>query len=169
LLARLNNWADGLIRLSALIGTIGLVVEVVVILADVVGRFFGAPLRGGQDLTQMGMVIIVFGGMALCDKLGGHVNVDLFEGSMPRWMIRAGDIVSVIIGIAIFAGIAWTTWSSIYLMRFQLGVVQKTNIINLQFDWFKGAIIVLSLITVVGMIFKLIGLVFAPKGMEEAA
>jgi TRAP-type C4-dicarboxylate transport system permease small subunit len=117
----------------------------------------------------MGMVIIVFGGMALCDKLNGHVNVDLLENSMTNWMIRAGDIVSTLIGIAIFAGIAWTTWSSINLMRFQLGVVQKTNIINLQFDWFKGAIIVLCLITVIGMIFKLIAQVFGPAILEETA
>lgn len=169
MLSKLNKGADWLIRLSALIGTVGLVVEVAVILVDVIGRFFGSPLRGGQDLTQMGMVIIVFGGMALCDKLNGHVNVDLFENSMPNWMIRASDIASTLIGIAIFAGIAWTTWSSINLMRFQLGVVQKTNIIDLQFDWFKGAIIVLCLITVIGMIFKLIAQVFGPATLEETA
>lgn len=156
---KVNVWADRLIRLSALIGTIGLSVEVVVILVDVVGRFFGSPLRGAQDIAQMGMVLIVFGGMALCDKLGGHVNVDLFENSMPRWMIWAGDLAATVIGAMIFAGIAWTTWQSINLMRFQLGIVQTTNIIDLQFDWFKGAIIVMCAITFIGMTLRAISLV----------
>jgi hypothetical protein len=46
LLSTLNKGADWLIRLSALIGTAGLVIEVAVILVDVIGRFFGSPLRG---------------------------------------------------------------------------------------------------------------------------
>jgi hypothetical protein len=70
LLRWLNKGADGLISLSALVGTLGLLVEVVVILTDVVGRYFGKPLSGAQDITQMAMVIVVFGGMALCDKIG---------------------------------------------------------------------------------------------------
>ena len=100
--ARVSTWADGLIRLSALVGTIGLVIEVVVILIDVIGRFFGSPLTGAQDISQMSMVLIVFGGMALCDKIGGHVNVDLLENAMPRWMIWVGDFASAVIGAVIF-------------------------------------------------------------------
>jgi TRAP-type C4-dicarboxylate transport system permease small subunit len=166
--ARIKNWADWLISLSALIGTIGLVAEVAVILIDVIGRFFGSPLSGAQDLAQMGMVLIVFGGMALCDKIGGHVNVDLFEGTMPRWMIWAGDFVSALIGAAIFIGIAWTTWQSIYLMRFQMGIVQTTNIIDLQFDWFKAAIVVMSAITAFAMILRAIGLILTGDNGQES-
>jgi TRAP-type C4-dicarboxylate transport system permease small subunit len=52
---------------------------VLVILADVIRRAMTAPLRGAQDVSQKSMVIIVFGGMALCDKLGSHAAVDIFE------------------------------------------------------------------------------------------
>ena len=90
----LRKMADGLIALSAMIGTLALIGEVCVILADVVGRYFGSPLRGAQDVSQMGMVIIVFGGMALCDKLGGHVAVDVFERAYPAFLNRAIDIVA---------------------------------------------------------------------------
>lgn len=149
-------------------GTVGLVVEVTVILIDVIGRFFGFPLSGAQDMTAMGMTLIVFGGMALCDKIGGHVNVDLFEGAMPRWMIWAGDFAAAVIGALIFVGIAWTTWKSIYLMRFQMGIVQTTNIIDLQFDWFKGAIVVMSIITAAGMTLRAIGLIVTGENGQES-
>jgi len=154
--------------LSALVGTVGLVVEVTVILIDVVGRFFGFPLTGAQDITAMGMTLIVFGGMALCDKIGGHVNVDLFEGIMPRWMIWTGDFVAAALGALIFVGIAWTTWQSISLMRFQMGIVQTTNIIDLQFDWFKGAIVVMSIITAAGMTLRAIGLIVTGENGQES-
>jgi TRAP-type C4-dicarboxylate transport system permease small subunit len=163
LLKLLHKGADGLTSLSALIGTIGLLVEVAVILVDVTGRFFGHPLTGAQDISTMGMVIIVFGGMALCDKIGGHVSVDIFENAMPTWMIRTGDIVSALLGAVIFLGIAWTTWASIALMRFQLKVVQTTNIIDLQFDWFKGFIAAVSVITALGMLLRATDLVLSPR------
>ena len=60
MLAILRKTADGLISLSAFAGTLGLLFVTGVVLVDVIGRAFGAPLRGGQDFYQMGMVIIVF-------------------------------------------------------------------------------------------------------------
>jgi TRAP-type C4-dicarboxylate transport system permease small subunit len=168
LLSWLNKGADGLIRLSALVGTFGLLAEVIVILIDVIGRYFGLPLTGAQDISQMAMVIVVFGGMALCDKVGGHISVDLFESYMPNWMNRLGDIISALLGAVIFFGIAWTTWASVAQMR-GFGIILKTNIIGLPFDWFKGAIIVMSLITALGMTLRAIGLILTPGAHKEAA
>lgn len=164
----LNKGADGLISLSALVGTLGLLAEVVVILTDVIGRYFGKPLSGAQDISQMAMVIVVFGGMALCDKVGGHISVDLFESSMPNWMNRIGDIVSALLGALIFFGIAWTTWASVAQMR-GFGIILTTNIIGLPFDWFKGAIIVMSVITGIGMSLRALALIIGFKPAREAA
>lgn len=168
MLGTLQKGADGLTSLSALVGTIGLLGEVVVILIDVVGRYFGSPLSGAQDIATMLMVLIVFGGMALCDKIGGHISVDLLENSMPRWLIRAGDVVSGILGAVIFIGIAWTTAASIIQMR-GYGIILSTNIIGLPFDWFKGAIVVMSSITALGMILRVITLVAGYNPRKEAA
>ena len=40
------------------------------ILYDVIGRALGSPLYGSQDLVTMTMIILVFGGMAICDRRG---------------------------------------------------------------------------------------------------
>lgn len=168
MLGRLQKGADGLTSLAALIGTLGLIAEVVVILVDVIGRFFGSPLNGAQDMSTMGMVLIVFGGMALCDKIGGHVSVDLFENSMPGWLVRAGDVMSAVLGALIFLGIAWTTWASMAQMR-GFGIILKTNIIGLPFDWFKLFIVVGSVITALGMILRAISLMIGKKPSGRAA
>jgi TRAP-type C4-dicarboxylate transport system permease small subunit len=167
-LGTLQKGADGLTSLSALVGTIGLLGEVVVILIDVIGRYFGSPLSGAQDIATMLMVLVVFGGMSLCSKIGGHISVDLLENSMPRWLIRAGDVASGILGAVIFIGIAWTTWASIAQMR-GYGIILSTNIIGLPFDWFKGAIVVMSSITALGMILRVITLVAGYNPRKEAA
>ena len=157
MLNRLDQIAAGLTSLAALIGTLGLIAEVLVILADVVGRYFGAPLRGAQDVSTMMMVILVFGGMALCDRLGGHIAVDLFEGMMPRWMRKLGDIVSALLGAAIFFGIAWTMVESAALSKM---LNLATNIIQLPKVWFQYAVAVFSLIAAFGMALRAVTLIF---------
>lgn len=162
MLAYAQRGADGLTSLSALIGTLGLIAEVVVILVDVIGRYFGAPLKGAQDISEMSMILIVFGGMALCDKVGGHISVDLFENAMPRWMIRTGDILSALLGATIFLGIAWTTWDSAALSRM---LNLATNIIQLPKVWFQYAIIAASLITALGMLLRALALTL--EGLQQ--
>ena len=49
--------------LSAVAGSAALLVIVGVVLVDIVGRHFGAPLYRAQDIVQMAAVFVVFGGM----------------------------------------------------------------------------------------------------------
>lgn len=155
---RIDIWTGRLISLTAMIGTLGLIACVAVILIDVVGRYFGAPLRGAQDITTMSMVILVFGGMALCDRVGGHISVDLFERSMPHWMVRLGDVISALLGAVIFLGIAWTMWESAALSRM---LNLATNIIGLPKAYFQYAVIAMSVVAAIGMVVRAIGIVFA--------
>jgi TRAP-type C4-dicarboxylate transport system permease small subunit len=166
--ARLRAWADRLIRLAAIVGAVGLLAEVAVILADVVGRNFGRPLTGAQDISQMAMVLVVFGGMALCDRVGGHVAVDVLEPAFPAWLNRAGDVVSAFLGALIFAGIAWAVWESAALSRM---LNLSTNIINLPKAYFQYAVVALSLVTALGLVLRGVESwlgVYAPLGPAEA-
>lgn len=147
-----------------MIGTLGLVAEVVVILIDVIGRYFGTPLRGAQDLTQMSMLLLVFGGMALCDRIGGHISVDVFEKSFPRWLNALGDIASALIGSIIFAGIAYNMWFS---AKMSAMLNQSTNIINLPFYWFKLFIVVSCAIAAFGMILRMFSLMLGGQAPKE--
>lgn len=164
MLPAINKLADRLISLSALLGSIGLIVEVVVILIDVTGRYFGAPLTGAQDISQMTMVIVVFGGMALCDKLGGHISVDIFEHVLPTRVLWLGDVIAPLLGGLIFCGIAWTVWESAALSRM---LNLATNIIYLPKAWFQYVVVVLSLITALGMFMRGFGIAVAGKPVSH--
>lgn len=158
MLSFLRKVADALIELSATIGSIGLIFQVMLILADVVVRFFGAPIVGAQDLSQMAMAIVVFGGMALCDKIGGHVIVDIFEGSYPHWLNHLADVVSAFLGALIFTGLAWTVYESSKISEM---LHLATNIIGLPKNYFQWAVSVFSAITAFAMLLRGIELLFS--------
>ncbi len=149
--AFLARWADRLINLSAFIGSLGLVVEVAVILVDVIGRLFNSPLKGAQDLSEMTMAIVVFGGMATADRLRAHVAVDIFEQQFPEWLNKSADFLSALIGAAIFLGIAWTVYDSSLISQM---LNLKTNIIGLPKAWFQWAVCIFSIITALGMLLR---------------
>lgn len=164
-MSRLNRFADGLIDLSASIGAIGLLVEVVVILIDVIGRAFGSPLYGSQDLITMTMVIVVFGAMALCDRQGGHIAVDVFERYYPPAMNRAIDIASALTGAVIFTALAWAVWDS---SKLSLMLNLNTNLLHLPKAWFQWALCIFALITAFGMLLRAIDLARgAPRKASE--
>ncbi len=162
--AYITRWADRLISLSNFVGAIGLIFEVAVILTDVIGRFFGAPLLGARDLSEMTMALVVFGGMATADKLGAHIAVDIFENSFPSWLNRLADFISALAGAAIFAGIAWTVYESSKLSQM---LHLATNVIGLPKAWFQWALCVFSLVTALGMLLRVVEMLVA-KGRRRA-
>ncbi len=144
----LRKAADGLIGLSVALAALGLLFEVGVILVDVVGRAFGNPLYGSQDLITMTMIILVFGAMAACDRTGGHIAVDLFQRHYPPAMNRSIDILAAITGAVIFAALAYATWDS---ARISEMLNLSTNLLRLPKAWFQYALIGFSVITALGM------------------
>jgi TRAP-type C4-dicarboxylate transport system permease small subunit len=148
--------ADRLINLSAIFGSIGLLVEVAVVLVDVIGRAVGHPLLGSQDLITMTLVIVVFGAMALCDRMGGHIVIDVFEKRFSDLFNRLVDIVAAFLGAAIFLVLFWTVYES---SRLSVTLNLSTNLLNLPKAWFQWALCAFSILTAFGMALRGIELV----------
>jgi TRAP-type C4-dicarboxylate transport system permease small subunit len=144
----LRSWSDRLIGLAAIAGGVAVFGEVAVILTDVVGRQFGRPLAGARDLSQMLMVLVVFGGMALCARRGGHIVVDVFERSFPPWLNRLTDVVGAAAGAVIFLAIAWALFEA---ARVSQMLNLATNVIGLPRAWFQWAIFAFSLVTALAL------------------
>ena len=143
--------ADGLIVLSASIGSIALIFLMGVIVVDVIGRAFGSPLYGSHDIVTMFMVIVVFGAMAMCDRNGGHIAVDLFERKFSSSMNRVIDIFVAIGGSIIFVALAWATYdSSVISVMLNL----STNLLNLPKAWFQNALSIFCLVTAFGLLLR---------------
>ena len=162
----LRRAADRLIGLSAIIGSLGLLVEVAVILVDVIGRAMGRPLFGSQDLITMTMVILVFGGMALCDRTGGHIAVDIFERHFPPRFNRAVDILSALIGAVIFLALAKAVLDS---AKLSVMLNLSTNLLNLPKAWFQYALSGFAVLTALGMGLRAAELALRGRDVRRAA
>jgi TRAP-type transport system small permease protein len=73
------------------------------------GKYFGS-LRGSFELTELGLLILIFAGLPLASRRGEHVTLDFIDKVLGE---RGADIwrrgVEVIVGL-IFAGLAWQVW-----------------------------------------------------------
>jgi TRAP-type C4-dicarboxylate transport system permease small subunit len=156
--------ADGLIGLSATIGALGLILEMGVILTDVVGRALGAPLYGSQDLITMTMVILVFGAMALCDRQGGHISVDLFERYYPPFLNRTIDIIAALTGAVIFLGIAYAVNES---AKLSVMLNLSTNLLRLPKAWFQNGLSIFALLTAAGMALRAVELTLSGRDIRK--
>ncbi|NVK28586.1 TRAP transporter small permease [Marinomonas sp. CT5] len=160
----LRKLADGLISLSAALGALGLIFEVVIILMDVVGRSLGTPIYGSQDMTTMGMVIVVFGAMALCDRQGGHISVDLFERSYSVLVNRLIDVFSALLGAVIFLGIAYAVNES---AKISTMLNLSTNLLRLPKGLFQNALSIFALLTAVGMFLRALELIVSKRDVRK--
>lgn len=164
MLAAVGRVADRLIDLSASIAAFGLVIEVGVILIDVVGRFFGRPIYGSQDLITMTMVVLVFGAMALCDRRGGNVSVDLLQRYFPAGVNHAIDVAAALLGAAIFVALAWAVWES---AKLSVMLNLSTNLLTLPKAWFQWALCGFALITALGMGLRALDLMLNRRRVPE--
>jgi len=160
----LRKIADGLIGLSAFVGALGVLFEVVVIGVDVTGRAFGTPLYGSQDLSTMTFVIVVFGGMAICDRIGGHISVDVFESRFPAAMNRWINVGSALLGAVIFVFIAYAVAES---AKLSLLLNLSTNLLDLPKAWFQWALCAFALITAFGMLVRAVELAISGRDVTR--
>ncbi|MBI4274942.1 MAG: TRAP transporter small permease [Rhizobiales bacterium] len=105
--------------LEVVLNTIGgavLVVFAFLVLFDVIARYlFNYSIPGIYELMQLGLVVIVYFGIAYAQQKGDHVRIDLFSNDnfprMQRVIRVAGDLA----GIVICTIIAWRTGQNAYV------------------------------------------------------
>jgi TRAP-type C4-dicarboxylate transport system permease small subunit len=99
----------------------------------------------------MSMVILVFGGMALCDRQGGHIAVDLLESRFSTRLNRLIDIVVALTGAVIFVFIAWAVLDSAKLSQM---LNLSTNLLRLPKAWFQWALAGFSVLAALGLLLR---------------
>lgn len=75
---------------------------------DVIGRYLlNRPVRGGFEVTELMLVVLIFAGLPLVSHANEHVTMDLADHLMTRGARRALDRVIHAAVAAIFAFMAW--------------------------------------------------------------
>jgi TRAP-type C4-dicarboxylate transport system permease small subunit len=78
---------------------------------DVVGRYLlNRPIRGAFELTELGLLILIFAGLPLVSHADEHVTMDFIDRVLPDPMRRAWIRAMHAICAAIMFFLAWQVW-----------------------------------------------------------
>jgi TRAP-type C4-dicarboxylate transport system permease small subunit len=78
---------------------------------DVVGRYvFNRPVRGGFEVTELGLLVLIFAGLPLVSHAGEHVTMDFVDRLLAaRWRSALERAVDAACAGVFFFG-AWLVW-----------------------------------------------------------
>ena len=97
---RALRWSTGLMAAMALFAIMWLT------LVDVTGRkFFSHSVPGGLELTEILMVIVIFGALPLVSWRGEHVVFDSFDHLIPLWLKDLQNRLVELLSALTFAGL----------------------------------------------------------------
>lgn len=79
---------------------------------SVSGRnFFNAPLPGYVDWIEQAMPVVAFIGMAYCQRLGGHIRMDILISHLKGralWLIEAIGVLLILLVVLL---LLWGSWA----------------------------------------------------------
>jgi len=99
---------ERVLRLVAYAGGLVLAGLALLIIYEIFMRyFFGRPFRGGYEITELAMSIIVACGLPYTAITRGHVAVDILSGWLDRPAFRWLNFLVHAAGAALLAILAW--------------------------------------------------------------
>ena len=128
--SRLLAAVDAAVRWVAYLGSGVLAALMVLTVVDVTLRYFGRPIFGAQDYTQLFLLIVVAFSIAFSGRACGHVAVDLLSMFVKRDVTRWTDIAVKLVAASMIAVIAWQTFDA-GLKAADYGLV--SNVLQLPF------------------------------------
>jgi TRAP-type C4-dicarboxylate transport system permease small subunit len=78
---------------------------------DVVGRYLlNRPIRGAFEITELGLLVLIFAGLPLVSHADEHVTMDFIDRILPERLARAWVRVIHALCAAIMFFLAWQVW-----------------------------------------------------------
>ncbi|MBW6493971.1 MAG: TRAP transporter small permease [Burkholderiaceae bacterium] len=107
---RLFHWTMAALNM---IGAVWVALIMVLITVDVTGRaFFDSPLFGVPEIVKISVVGLVWCMMAHTLKVGAHLRSTILLDRMPPRLRKAVEILSCVLGVAMFALIVYSGWNN---------------------------------------------------------
>lgn len=80
---------------------------------DVLGRkFLSASIPGSLELTELLMVVVIFGALPAVSRRGEHVQFDSLDAVLPRVVRKVQRVLVAIVACALLAALASIMWTT---------------------------------------------------------
>ena len=111
LLSRLDLALFQLEKLLALLAGVTILVVMLISVANILGRkIVNVPVPGFVDWMEQSVPLIAFFGIAYCQRLGGHIRMDILIGRLHGRVLYAAEWVGVLALLALSATLIWGSW-----------------------------------------------------------
>ncbi|EAV43239.1 TRAP transporter small permease subunit [Roseibium aggregatum] len=78
---------------------------------QVIGRLvFNTPVPGFIDITEQAMAIFAFAGIAYCQRVGGHIRMEIVLGKLSGRTLYICEMLGVILIALTVALLIWGSW-----------------------------------------------------------
>jgi len=79
--------------------------------ADVVARYLlNWPIRGGFEITELTLLVLIFAGLPLVSHADEHVTMDFIDRLLPPWLLQLWVRAMHAICAALMFFLAWQAW-----------------------------------------------------------
>jgi TRAP-type C4-dicarboxylate transport system permease small subunit len=97
--------------LCGLLSGIALFAIMALTFLDVLGRkLVSNSIPGSLELTELLMVVVIFGALPLVSRRGEHVEFDSLDPYLPLWVRRAQWVLVQLLCAAVLLALAWLMW-----------------------------------------------------------
>ena len=106
-----HSWERGVDFLLGLSASVLLFGMMVLTFFDVVARYLlNKPIRGAFEITELGLLVLIFAGLPLVSHADEHVTMDFIDRILPQRIARVWVRVVHAICAAIMFFLAWQVW-----------------------------------------------------------
>jgi TRAP-type C4-dicarboxylate transport system permease small subunit len=146
-------------RVDALLGIAAsslLMVMMLLTFVDVLGRYvFNRPIRGGFEITELLLLVLIFAGLPLVSHADEHITMDFIDRLLgPRARLLLDQAVHVSVAALMFF-MAWQLWIKAGRIAAYGDTTDVLRIAYAPFVYFSAAMLGLS------------GLIHAYKALEK--
>jgi len=107
---RLRQALDLAYKACGVLAAIALAMICVLMLAQIVGRFFDVLVPGVNEASAFLLAATSFLALAYSFRAGTHIRVSLFLHYLPVPARRVADLLAVAVGVGLMGYFSWYTW-----------------------------------------------------------
>lgn len=155
---QLDVWLQRVLGVS---GSLILFVLMLLTAVDVAGRKLDFPVRGGVEMAEILLAMLIFAGLPLVTRARQHIVIDTLEGFMPRGLRRGLDAFANALCAVTMFGMAYMFYAKRITRVQEAG--DTTSV--LQISLTPVAYFLLAMIVVTGLIH--VALMFVPPPAED--
>lgn len=148
----LENFYNGLIKFTLYLASFGLLMLVILVTVNVVGRTFRHPIPGGYDLITLSAAVCGSLAIAYCTKLKGHVHVDIVVNVLSPRAKKIQKAICGILSIALWCLIAWQS-VEVFLARL---TTEVTEVLKIPYAPFRFLFLLSMVLVVIILVEQLI-------------